>query len=1047
MGMESMPEASDISSLPLGTADRARQILSDFILGLAKRSDLLFAGILGLQYPLVVVIALLVTPGAWAGLAGIAANPLMLALAVGTPVALLPVLMVMSEPGRVANRYVIAVSQVLMSGLLVVLTANKGLSFLHVYASLAILTFYRNSLLLLVASLTVIAEFAVLYSFWPSLLGADSHGLGWQAYLGWLLFQNALCMVGINQVMSEWRIASLSLAEHEANQIRALGEIGTKEGELRESLSKLRAQELRTSLILQRTHEAFIAIDQEGCITDWNSQAEKTFGWTELEAIGSLLTDTIIPPSYREAHKQGLARYLKTGQGQIINRTIEVPALHKDGREFPVELSVTPIEIGETLSFCAFLRDITERKRLIGELGLARDKAQESSRLKSQFVANISHEIRTPMNGIIGMSNILLKTSLSSVQRDYVNTIRDAGKSLLRVINDILDLSKIEAERIELESIDFDLTQLTESVGELLSAQAQNNGLALLTFVAPQLPEILNGDPERIKQILINLTGNAIKFSSEGKVVISATLEAEEEDCIWVRFAVSDTGVGISEEEARSLFQPFVQADGTISRKYGGTGLGLSICKRLVEMMGGEIALDSVKGKGSTFWFTVPLKRASQLSGLRKSYDRLKNVRVLIVDDEPNEREMLANYMSCWDLRSEQVDSLSLSVEQLKRGAAADDPYQVAIVHLSSVGKPGLQSALELSQVVAGDKQISATKLILIHDVDDVDAPRLALSKGFSAALSRPIRQSQLLDTLAQLMAAPASLEPKPARITTERPAAPTPAEGRRPELILIVDDHPVNQRVAALYLAELGFTTHCVGSGQEAVDEIKRQDYDLIFMDCQMPDMDGLEATRQIRLLEAETGKHVPIVAMTAHAMKGDRESCLDAGMDDYMSKPLDQEDLGLVVNAFLPLQSGPEPRNAGRETVRAIELDVCAPLTRDSAQATIARMRKLFGAADTSSLLKIFVDDGTTTLGKLEGCIGTANRDEVAALTHYLKGACGLLQANHVQMICEQMESAALEEDWEKVRQTHRALVESFDELRAYVDCPPPDEEVTQS
>jgi len=549
----------------------------------------------------------------------------------------------------------------------------------------------------------------------------------------------------------------------------------------------------------------------------------------------------------------------------------------------------------------ALLRDSNQREQLILELASARDEAHKACRLKSQFVANMSHEVRTPMNGIIGMSNILLKTELTRKQFEYVHTIRTASMSLLKIINDVLDLSKIEADRIEIEAMPFEPVELLESISELLESQARSKGLSLITCVDAHVPTALIGDPERLKQILINLTGNALKFSNHGKVVVNATVSHESEHQVWLRFAIKDSGMGISAEEGKKLFQPFVQVDGNITRKFGGTGLGLSISKGLVQLMGGEIGVESAKGMGSTFWFTVPLKRPAGAAQAQAHHAELKDVRVLIVDGECPTTDILSTYLDSWVLEAQRIGDPATGANKLRKAREEGNPFQVAIVDMAQATNGGTDEALQLCRQILADKA-SGTRLILVHDSDEFSTAQKALDLGFGATLRRPVKQSKLLSALAQVMSRHATRVRKPSKITQEFAQRNRLSPPRRKELVLIVDDNPINRDVAGLYLSELGFDSHTASSGQEALEAISRTTYALVFMDCQMPEMDGQEATRRLRQAEAGTGRHMPVVAMTANAMKGDQDKCLAAGMDDYISKPFSEEELQTILARWIP-------------------------------------------------------------------------------------------------------------------------------------------------
>jgi PAS domain S-box-containing protein len=648
---------------------------------------------------------------------------------------------------------------------------------------------------------------------------------------------------------------------------------------------------------------AYHEIDALGVIRRVNRAECELLGFNLEELIGKNAWD-VVASEQREFSRSRVAAKLT---GNELLKPFERPYTRRDGVNLLLEVHENLIwgEQGRVIGIRSALLDITEKKRTEeqlrafseeltiknAELDRALAAAREAAELKSQFLANMSHEIRTPMNGVIGMTGLLLDTNLSPEQRDYAETVRRSGECLLSVINDILDFSKIEAGKLAIESFPFDLRLLVEELCEMLAFEAEKHGLDLDVAYPPTVPHRFVGDGGRIRQVLTNLVGNAVKFTSTGGVVITVDAVEHTEGVATLRIGVRDSGVGIPEEKIHTLFEKFSQVDGSITRKYGGTGLGLAISKQLVELMGGVITVDSRLGKGSTFWFTVPLVLDAEPSQVPATLQELHGLRVLIVDDNEVNRRILHEQVEHWGMEATSIES-SLEVIAAMHGALhVGKPYHVVLLDHQM---PGMDGAT-LAAAIKAHPVFRDVTLIMLTSLGHRNELSLLEDISVAAVLVKPVRQLQLLNTLVASQLAESPARPGP----TETPSFVGRLAGARIRA-LVAEDNVVNQRVAIRMLERLGVRADVAANGIEAVAMFRLVPYDVIFMDCQMPEMDGYSAAREIRRLQTLT-QRVIIVAMTAEAMSGARQQCIAAGMDDYLSKPVKLDDLYATLQRWM--------------------------------------------------------------------------------------------------------------------------------------------------
>jgi two-component system sensor histidine kinase/response regulator len=649
----------------------------------------------------------------------------------------------------------------------------------------------------------------------------------------------------------------------------------------------LRASEERFRSLIENSSDAIILLDAGGKVTYAGPSTPSVLGYSEAEFRGRNIFE-LMHPDHLDANQKILAQILHDPHTTLRGECLY---LHKQNSwrwfEFVVQ---NLLDDPSVQALVVNARDISERKRVMAEIQEAKEVADAANRAKSEFLANMSHEIRTPMNGVIGMTELALDTDLTPEQRSYLNTVRSCADSLLSVINDILDFSKIEAKKLEFERIPFNLRDSIQSTLKALGVRADKKNLELACRVQPDVPDTILGDPSRLRQVLVNLVGNSIKFTERGEVVIGVEKLSQTADEVVLHFSVTDTGFGIPQEKQRAIFEAFVQADASSTRRYGGTGLGLAIASQLVGMMGGKIWLESEVGKGSTFHFTAHLGAtdATPEPAIRADTKVLEGLPVLVVDDKATNRRILSELLSRWGMRPTSFERGLDALASLKKAADAQEAFPVVIV---AARMPELDG-FTLAERIKDDSQLAGSAIMLLASAGQRGDAARCRQIGVSAYLNKPVAESELLDALLRVLGSRVGPTGWPQLVTRH-----TLAESRKRLRILVAEDNPVNQLLAVRLIEKQGHSPVTAATGREALEALAKQGFDLVLMDVQMPDMDGFETTRAIRQEELHSGRHIPIIAVTAHAMLGDRERCVQAGMDGYVSKPINSNELRAAI------------------------------------------------------------------------------------------------------------------------------------------------------
>jgi PAS domain S-box-containing protein len=968
------------------------------------RVDRVFAILMLFQWLAGILVAWIMSPQTWDGDANAIHPHVWAAIFLGGAISIFPIFLGLFRAGYPITRYTIAVGQMLTSALLIHVSGGRIEMHFHIFGSLAFLSFYREWRILVVATTIIAIDHFIRGIYFPaSVFGVltTSHWR-WLEHVCWVAFEDLFLIPGCLYSVGEMH----NIARHRAELEVSNAMIERTYVELQHSKSVAEEANLAKAVVLDTALDAVVTIDAAGRISTWNLQAETMFRWDRNEVEGLRLDEVIFSEQQWDAHRREIEGFLRTGNSPLLDKVTELIARRRDGRDFPVELAITPAWCGDQCTFTAFIRDITVRKQAEADLRQARDAADSANRAKSEFLAKMSHEIRTPLNGVIGMSGLLLGTDLDQKQRRYAELIKSSGASLAELINDILDFSKIEAHKMEIESIDFDLYAAIEDASELMLIKAAEKGIDIACLTPPDVPQRVKGDPQRVKQILINLMNNAIKFTETGSVGVRLTVEDRTRDHVTVKFAVTDTGIGIPADRTDRLFKSFSQVDASTTRTHGGTGLGLAICKQLAEMMGGAIGVNSTMGQGSTFWFTVRFGHGSPaVMPLHQTPRDSRDLRVLVVHNDAAMREILHYQLCSWRLEAAVAATGAEAVKMLRDAAAKSLPFDVTIVD----GELADTNAMEWGRAVKAQPEIAGTTLLVLLPVGEDMKTAKIKEVGFAGHLLKPVRQSRLYDSIVDALSSKS-----PPKLSVEagrgKRRSPVNAAAEAPAKILIAEDNRANQIVASEVLIKHGYACDIADNGIKAVAAVATGAYDLVLMDCSMPEMDGFEATRRIRQAEEANAsgrpQHIPIIALTANAISGDRQMCIEAGMDDYISKPLDPQ---LMVNAIqLLLAKSPV---ISRPAQAAPPAAMVSPTDRESKHAPLsidALLARCMGDMETvAAVLDEFESQAVADLAALKKHVAAGDFAAMARVAHALKGASGMLSANALAGIALKLEA----------------------------------------